>query len=191
MGGRRTTIWLLAIILVGPGVRAAIQNPPSDPYEAIVDRNVFDLHAPPSKADLDALKPKAQIPKLTLNGITTILGKKVTFITTPSVKRGAPPTTLMLSEGQAQDEVEVRQIDEKAGAVKVINHGEEETLDFEHDGAKASPPPAQAATPWRIPPVPTSPPATGMQPPGVRPLRTLPSRSTTPFFRGSGNQAAQ
>jgi hypothetical protein len=183
----------LACVLVGVGVRAAASNPSSDSYQAIVDRNVFDLHAPPPKADADALQPKAQIPKLTLNGITTILGKKVTVITVPPSKPGAPPTTLMLAEGQAQNEVEVRQIDEKAGAVKVINHGEEQMLDFEHDGAKPSPVPAKAATPLAIPPVPTSPQATPTSPTGVnaiRPLRTLPLGSTTPLH-GSGSQAPQ
>lgn len=163
------------------GVRAAIPNSPRNPYEGIVDRNVFDLRAPPPKEDMGALKSKAQIPKLTLNGITTILGKKVTFITLPTIKPGAPPITVMLAEGQAQEEIEVQRIDEKAGVVKVVNHGEEQTLDFEHDGAKPSSPPPNAVTPLRIPP------------PGMnvfRPLRTLPSRSMTPF-RAPGMQAAQ
>lgn len=182
--GRRKTIWILACVLVGMSVRAAMPNPPRSSYEGIVERNVFDLHAPPSQADADALKPKVQIPKLTLNGITTILGKKVTVITVPPAKPGAPPTTVMLAEGQAQDEVEVRQIDEKGGAVKVTNHGEEQTLDFEHDGAKPSSPPATAATPLRIPAATAMPP--GMN--GIRPLRTLPSR---PTFGGFGKQAAQ
>jgi hypothetical protein len=187
MGGQRTTIWILACILAGMDVRAAIPNPPRSSYEGIADRNVFNLRAPPPKEDADALKPKAQIPKLTLNGITTILGKKVTFITAPSAKPGAPATTVMLAEGQAQDEVEVRQIDEKAGMVKVVNHGEEQTLDFEHNGAKSSPPPANVATPLRNPPAIQVPPA-GMN--GIRPLRTLPSRSTT-SFHGPEIQAAQ
>jgi hypothetical protein len=193
MGGRRTTIWTLACVLVGVGVRAAASSPSRDSYQAIVDRNVFDLHAPPPKADADALQPKAQIPKLTLNGITTILGKKVTVITVPPSKPGVPQTTLMLAEGQAQNEVEVRQIDEKAGAVKVINHGEEQMLDFEHDGAKPSPVPAKAATPLVIPQAPTSPPATTIPSPGantIRPLRTLPLGATTPPH-GTGIQAPQ
>lgn len=187
MGCRRTTIWILACVLVVPGLRAATPDAPRNPYEGIADRNVFDLHAPPPKEDADALKPKTEIPKLTLNGITTILGKKVTFITAPAAKPGAPPTTVMLAEGQAQEEIEVRQIDEKGGVVKVVNHGEEQTLDFEHDGAKPSPPPANVATPLRIPA------AAGAQPSGmngIHPLRTLPARSTNPFG-GPGIQAPQ
>lgn len=187
MGGRRKTIWILACVLAGTNVRAATPNPSRNPYEGIADRNVFDLRPPPPRTDEDALKPKTQIPKLTLNGITTILGKKVTFITAPSSKPGALPTTLMLAEGQAQDEVEVRQIDEKGGVVKVVNHGEEQTIDFEHNGAKPSPPPANGPTPLRIPP-PTPMPPPGMN--GIHPLRTLPTRPTTQF-RGPGMQAAQ
>lgn len=190
MGGRRTIILALACVLAGMSARAAISNPSRDSYDGIADRNVFNLHAPAPKADADALQPKVQIPKLTLNGITTILGKKVTVITVPGTKPGAPTTTVMLAEGQAQDEVEVRQIDEKGGVVKVINHGEEQILDFEHDGAKPSPAPAKAPTPLVIP-RPTF--APGTQAPGVnaiRPLRALPSGSTTPF-RGTENQVPQ
>jgi hypothetical protein len=169
-------------------------NTPRSSYEGIVERNVFDLRAPAPKGDEEALAPKAQIPKLTLNGITTILGKKVTVITVPPAKPGAPATTVMLAEGQAQDEVEVRQIDEKSGAVKVINHGEEQMLDFEQNGAKPSPPPAKATAPTVIPHAPTAPPATTIPAPGgmnvIRPLRTLPSGATT-SSHGFGNQAAQ
>ena len=174
-------------------VRAAIPDSSRDRYDGIADRNVFNLHAPAPRDDADALKPKTQIPKLTLNGITTILGRKMTVITVPPTKPGAPTTSVMLAEGQAQDEIEVRQIDEKTGVVKVTNHGEEQTLDFEHDGEKPASPPPNTATPLRIPPIPMSPPATQIPPPGanvIRPLRTLPSRSM-PAFRGPGNQATQ
>lgn len=102
----------------------------------------------------------------------------------------------MLAEGQAQDEIEVRQIDEKAGSVKVVNHGEEQDLDFEHNGAQPPPPGANPARPLTIP---TAPPAITIPPPApgstIRPLRSLNSR-TTPFSVnrnqfGNGNQAAQ
>lgn len=167
----------------------------SRPYSAIVDRNVFNLHPPPPPVDpADLAKNKVQIPKLTLNGITTILGKKIVFLTMPATKPGGPPQSLMLAEGQAEDEVEAKQIDEKAGVVKVNNHGEDQTLDFEHDGTKPAPPPGNPAAPAiTIPPVPSAPPNNmipGPQP-GVnviRPLRTLPSRTTTPFS-GGGNSS--
>jgi hypothetical protein len=194
---RKILIWILASALTGFGARAVSSDPPSNktaggsadmatrPYSSIVDRNVFNLHPPPPPVDpADLAKKDVHIPKLTLNGITTILGKKIVFITMPATKPGGPPQTLMLAEGQAQDEVEAKQIDEKAGVVKVNNHGEDQTLDFDHDGTKPAGPAGNPASPAiTIPPVPAAPAANTipMPQPGmnvIRPLRTLPSRST-------------
>lgn len=164
------------------------------PYDSIVDRNVFNLHPPAPPVDSKTLTPPTPPPKLTLTGITTILGKKVTFLTMPASKPGQPPESLMLAEGQAQNEVEIKNIDEKAGVVKVLNHGDEQTLDFDHDGAKPSGPPPM--------PVPNQPfPAPSAPPPGVmslpppanviRPIRSLPGRNNNPFSgNNGGNQSA-
>jgi hypothetical protein len=43
-------------------------------------------------------------------------------------------------EGQGANEIEVKKIDEKAGVVSILNHGESQILDFVHDGVKASGP---------------------------------------------------
>jgi hypothetical protein len=187
--GPKATIWMLAVICVSASARAVAPDTSNRPYQGIVDRNVFDLHAPPPPVDPNELaKSKIQIPKLTLNGITTILGTKNVFLTLPATKPGSPPETLMLAEGQAEDEVEVKQIDEQAGVVKVVNHGENQTLDFDHNGTKPPPPPANAAAPVNIPPVPAAPPSNVMPPPQnpIRPLRTLNSRTTPLSSAGSG-----
>jgi hypothetical protein len=52
----------------------------------------------------------------------------------------------MLAEGQGVNDIEVKTIDEKAGIVRVINHGESQVLDFVHDGAK-TPEPRNDPTP--------------------------------------------
>lgn len=180
--------------MAGAGAMAVTTpEPSSSAYQGIVDRNVFNLRPPVSYASAESAKPKVPIPKLTLNGITTILGKKLVVLTTPATRPGTAQETLMLAEGQAQDDIEVRQIDEKAGSVKVVNHGEEQDLDFDHNGAKPEP----GANPAR--PMTTAAPAITIPPPSpggiIRPLRTLPSRTTAPFSinRNSfgGNQAAQ
>ena len=153
-----------------------------NPYSAIVERNVFNLHPPPPPINPADLIKKTPPPKITLTGITTILGKKVTFLTIPPTKPGAPPESIMLAEGQAQSEIEVKSIDERAGVVQVMNHGESETLNFEKDGAK--PPGPAPSGPMSMPaPIPAAPPA-GVQPmPGggttIRPLRSLPSRNSS------------
>lgn len=197
MGGLAKTVFILAGVLAGAGVMAVTTpEPSSSAYQGIVDRNVFNLHPPTAYAGAESAKPKVPIPKLTLNGITTILGKKLVVLTMPPTKPGTTQETLMLAEGQAQDEIEVREIDEKAGSVKVVNHGEEQDLDFEHDGTKPPPPGANPAIPMTIPP---RPPGIAIPPPSpgniIRPLRTLPSRTANPFSGNrnpfGGNQAAQ
>jgi hypothetical protein len=166
-----------AIVLTSFGVT-------ENPYNAIVERNVFNLHPPPPPVNPADLIKKTPPPKITLTGITTILGQKKTFLTYPPTKPNTPPNSVMLAEGQAQDEIEVKSIDEKAGVVQIVNHGEPQTLDFEHDGAKPSGPPSgmPAGSPMSFPaPVP-APPPNGVQPmqnPGnvIRPLRSLQSQS--------------
>jgi len=122
---------------------------------------VFGLRPPPSQADLTNAPP--QLPKITLTGITTILGNKRALmkILPMSVKPGetAKELSLILTEGQRESEIEVLQIDEKAGSVKVNNSGTLMTLTFEKDGAKL---PA-TSTPAGVPTVPSRLPVAGGQ----------------------------
>lgn len=211
--GHEMTICVLVSVLLSAGAKAITEDPTrspahgipesknpaapaldsSRPYGGIVDRNVFNLHPPPPPVDPSELaKKNVQIPKLTLNGITTILGKKIVFLTVPATKPGTTQETLMLAEGEAEEEVEVKQIDEKAGVVKVVNHGENQTLDFDHDGTKPLPPGANPAMPVTIPPIPGTPPPNVIPQPApsmMRPLRTIQPR-TTSFSGGSMNNGA-
>src|SRR5437868_912760 len=87
-------------------------------------RNVFGLKDPPPPP------PPPEPPKppvnIVLTGITTLGGQKRAFmtITTPP-KPGAPavPTSLILLEKQAQEGIEVLEINEKDGTVKVNQNG--------------------------------------------------------------------
>jgi hypothetical protein len=184
--GGKTALWVLMSVWCVTDAKALVSG--TGTYEAIVERNVFNLH-PPAKApsaDELAAQNKVPPPKITLTGITTILGKKVTFLTVPPTKPGTPPEAMMLSEGQAQSEIEVKSIDEKASVVKVVNHGVEQTLDFDQNGAaKPSGPPAGSVpTPLQLPPPPGAPPPNVSTPPPapnfirpVRPGNRLPERS--------------
>jgi hypothetical protein len=171
---------LLSASAIGVTSVGAVENP----YSAIVERNVFNLHPPPPPINPADLIKKAPPPKITFTGITTILGIKKAFLTVPPSKPG-PPESIILSEGQAQNDIEVKHIDEKAGVVQVINHGEPQTLDFEHDAPKiVGPPPGVQPIPVAMPaPIPAAPPP-GVQPmPNggtvIRPLRALPARNTS------------
>ena len=190
LGGK--TIWALSGVLLSIGVQGVTADSAESPYHGIVDRNVFNLHPPPPPPSPESLIKKEPLPKITLNGITTILGKKITFLTIPGPKPGTPPETLMLAEGQAQSDIEVKEIDEKAGVVKVLNHSEPQTLDFDHDGAKPvnvpQPPPGPTGMPTPFPAIPAAPPPPnvnpGSQPTIIRPMRNLQQRS--PALGGGG-----
>jgi hypothetical protein len=128
------------------GVKALTSGTQDSPYQAIGERNVFNLHAflpPVVEAPVKLNSP----PKITLTGITTILGNKVAFITIAGVKLGQLPESLMLREGQVVNDVEVKSIDENAGVVQIINRGELQILDFDHNIPAPTAPSAPSAGP--------------------------------------------
>src|SRR5256885_12530737 len=112
----------------------------ANPYQGIVDRNVFGLKPPP----LPAAPPEAPKPpvNITLTGITTVLGKKRCFITvTTSPKPGAPaaPTSMMLTEDQRDGEIEISHIDPEKGVVGLKQGGSPVTISFKENGVKGGP----------------------------------------------------
>jgi hypothetical protein len=68
----------------------------------------------------------------------------------------AKELSLILTEGQREGEIEVLQIDETMGSVKVSNSGTVMMLTFENDGAKSLP---ARPTPPGAPPLPNPLPA--------------------------------
>jgi hypothetical protein len=118
----------IAICLAGglalcAGARAAGALPAGNPYEAIILRNVFGLNPPPTNAPTNP--EDALLPKITPNGIMSIFGQlQVLFKVAPKPGvKDAKEESYVLSEGQAQDEIEVVRIDEKAASVTFNNHG--------------------------------------------------------------------
>jgi hypothetical protein len=162
MRGANTLVYLLSFSL---GISAHAVSAGDSPYKNIVERNVFGLK-PPQGPVADAPPPPS---KITLTGITTLLENKRALLSVQVPNK--PLETFMLTEGQRDGEIEVREIDEKAGTVKVLNHGVEQTLDFKIDGAK----PLPVIHPTGVPAggliVPTN--ATGIP----APIRTIPTRS--------------
>jgi hypothetical protein len=170
----------------------AITEPAGTPYEEIIKKNVFSLRPPPPPPDPEATK--APPPKITLTGITTLIGKVAlmeTPGTTPKPGESAKGKQFyMLHEGEMQNDIKVVAIDEKAGSVKVLNGGKEFTLTFDKDGSKlpASPPPPMPGTlPGALPGLP--PPPSGMMP---SPMKT--ADMNIPAFPAravrTGNQSA-
>jgi len=126
-----------------------------NPYQGIVDRNVFGLKppTPPGKPE----EKKVDLPPITLTGITTILGNKRALMNVQSP--GKPLQSFILAEGQRDGDLEVLEIDEKTGIVKVNQSGTVLSINFEKNGSKL---PAAVAAP--VGPVNPLMPNPGLQP---------------------------
>ena len=153
------------------------------PYQGIVERNVFGLKPPPPPPDPEAAKPPP--PKIILTGILagSVFGGKRALMKTPPgpVKPGQKPGTeeyYILNVGQRQGEIEVLDIDDKAGSVKVNNGGTVETLTLDKDGQKlpSTTLPAGIPSPTGIIPPPMSIPGRGFNPNGGSPGFTMPTQ---------------
>jgi hypothetical protein len=174
----RTTVLVVGSFVLAMGIPVLLADIPGNPYRGIVDRNLFNLKAPLRPED--NLPPPDPPPKITLTGFTTILGdKRVLFkVQVP----GKPPQqakeeSYILSEGQRDADIEVLEIDEKAGVAKFNNHGTYQTLDLLNDGAKPANVPAPAPGP---PPPRPNPPLFGKTPGAPQPgaaNRTIPTRT--------------
>jgi hypothetical protein len=174
--------WAVLNLVMVTGIQAVAADSAGNPYQGIVDRNVFGLKPPPPPPDVTPPKPPAV--KITLTGITTILGNKRALMKAPvsGAKPGAPTEqSYILAEGQRDGDIEVLQIDEKKGEVKINNAGAVVTLDWENNGIKGSAGPAPGAAPGiPQPPVnPFAPGAPAMKPFPTRALRLPGSAETT------------
>jgi hypothetical protein len=194
--GQMLLVCVLGGFLSGAGV-SSLKAAAVNPYEAAVDRNVFGLKPPPKPIDpAEANKP--QPGKITLSGIINISKQKRALLKVavpPKPPEPAKEESYILAEGQRDGNVEVLEIDEKAGSVKVDNAGSVVTLTFDKDGAKINPGsnPQNPQPRGMIPPPPT---ATGIPaPPGASSaggLRTIPTRAMrVPSSPGSDAAAVQ
>jgi hypothetical protein len=128
----KISLGLTAAALLGPVARAqdlATADQPAatsdQPYATIVARNIFALlpippPPPPNTAPTDPP------PKITANGITSILGQLQALFKVAIPGRGNQPAreqSYMLSEGERQDEIEVTKIDEATATITFDNHG--------------------------------------------------------------------
>jgi hypothetical protein len=163
--GRTVLICAFCLFARLCAAEAATAEAQGMPYEGIVDRNVFGLKPPPPPPIVEP--QRAPPPKLILTGITSILGNKRALLMLQQPNK--PPESLMLEVGQSSGEIEILAIDTDAGTVKVRNHGVEQTLDFESDGAKPG------ATPLPNVPRPRVNPTIG--PTGTPPSRNYPTRT--------------
>src|SRR6266850_5111086 len=116
----KTLVCVLSGLALGFSARAAVPDAARNPYDKIPQRNVFKLKQP------EEVKPpppqEVPLPKITLTGITTLLGLKRAVLQVQVPARPGEPAreeSYILAEGQREGEIEVLQIDEDGGVVKI------------------------------------------------------------------------
>ena len=122
---------------------AIVDDHQDHPYQVILDRNPFGLR-PPDPPPTNA-PPVAPPSNIKLTGIAELLSQRRVYLM--AVIPGKPkPEYYDFAEGEGRDGIEVLEINEAAGSVKIKNSGNVSTLTFAKDGiAPAAAPPAAAA----------------------------------------------
>ena len=179
-------VCLPALLLLCPGARGiSTTESASNPYQGIVDRNIFGLRPPPPPASTEPVKPPP--PAVTLTGITTILGKKLAFMNVqippkPGEQAKPGPQSFMLGVGEREGEIEVIDIDEKGGTVKLNDYGVVTNVPF----AKLPNTPTAPANVAGVP-APHNPGLPGSNP--AIPQRSIPGLPTRTLRLGNGTTA--
>jgi hypothetical protein len=136
-GGKTLILCLLGSLVAGPRALGLVADTSGNPYRGIMERNIFGLKPPPPPPSPE--ETKAPPPNIKLTGITTILGRKQALLMVAVPAKPPQPAreeSYILTEGQREGEIEVLNIDEKGGSVKVNNRGAIQTLDFVNNGVK-------------------------------------------------------
>jgi hypothetical protein len=188
---------LLLILLLVAFTSATFAATEGNPYTAIVGRNTFALKPPPPPPNPEANKPPPQPANISLQGISTILGRPQVLL---KVKVPAKPPegpkelSLVMDVGQREGEVEILEIDAAAGTVKINNAGTILPMNMKDNADKPATGAAPPATPVPQPGAPSVP-----QPPAVpnagvsvttvggagsgvptRPIRSTPAATAAP-----------
>lgn len=165
----------LAVCTGTSGTRADDGLPPaSNPYLGISERNIFHLNPPP--APPDPVAAKLPPPKLFLTGICTLGGVKRALLKAAAQPGAKGPDagkeqSYTIVEGTRADGIDVMEIDERAGTVKVRFENEVSTLNFKDNAVATANPvnPAPGAPPAGAPGFsPGRPVVPGPVPPGAR-----------------------
>lgn len=128
-----------------PGLGAANEESAPRDFKGIPARNVFGLKSPTPPP------PPAPPPSPTINvkltGLLTILSSKRAVL---QITEAGKTESKIIKEGDRDGEVEVLEINEIAGTVRIKNRGDEATLDFEKHGVKPPTGPVASTTPTNI-----------------------------------------
>ncbi|MHB9008995.1 MAG: hypothetical protein ACYDC1_18960 [Limisphaerales bacterium] len=185
----------LSVTNVAPSPALTVST---NPYQAIVARNPFGLRSPPPPAPPPEVLPQVVPSALKLTGVTTLLGGKRAMFSLQE-----PGKTNVVSDLVREGDwdtmitnLQVLNIDERAGVVKVAFGGRDLELDFENNGIKPPAAPLLAGQPGGapmpmvpgfVPPRPGQRPMppginSGINEPGggIRQIPTRPNRMSSP-----------
>ena len=177
--------WMLGLgcwMLLFHFIASASALTEANPYSKIIGRNTFALKAPPPPP-APLVAPPAPPPKVSLQGISTILGRAQALLKVkidPKPSEPAKDLSLVMDVGQREGEVEVLSIDPAAGTVNISNQGTPLTLSIK-DADKPAAGPAAASTP-----VQTALPVANPYQLNTIPTQTLPPAMTPPSRPAGG-----
>jgi hypothetical protein len=119
-GNRNLAALALGTLIFTGAARAAGPAVKSNPYCVIFQHNVFGL-IPPPPADINTSAP---LPDITLNGIMTVFDRKYALFKL----RAMGGKSYLLGEGQCDGEIKLLSVDDRAGVIRVNNHGVVQTI---------------------------------------------------------------
>ena len=123
----------IGILLFAGAARATGPDAASNPYRVIYQHSIFGLVPPQPLADVSSAAPP---PDIALNGIMSIFGRKYALFKLPSNKG----KSYLLGEGQSDGEIELLSVDERAGKIKINNHGVVQTVTLSKPPASSNAP---------------------------------------------------
>lgn len=110
----------------------------NNPYQRIATRNIFRLE--PKHTEV-IVQPPALLPKVQLLGITTVLGDKraIVKVLWPAMEGGSRrEQTFILKDHESAGEIELLEIDEIAGKVRMNISGTTIVVSFETEHGRSS-----------------------------------------------------
>lgn len=130
--GFQCVIWLAAGMIGCGQARAELGAGQFNPYATITKQNIFRLRSPTPTEQPEIQVPR---PKIILLGILAGPGPKQLLFKVLAVN-SSRADSYVLSENETAGEIEVVEIIERNGSVRLRNHGQEQFLTLEHDGMK-------------------------------------------------------
>ena len=139
MKDKRNLVALVLGVLIFTGAaRASVTDAESNPYRVISQHSVFGLVPSQPVATTNAMDLP---PDVVLNGIMVVFDRKYALFKLPANKG----KSYLLGEGQSDGEIELLSVDDRAGVIKIKNHGVVQTVALAKPPAPSGTPAAASA----------------------------------------------